>query len=69
MHYVNQPSTSGDPPTLASVDAPSGLTCLHEYRIDWIADKTVSYTDNQHMATLESNVPNAARTLDLEQLV
>ena len=58
-HYTNQPHTPGSPSTTMSkalsFDATAGF---HEYRLDWVAGKTIFYVDGAQQSVLENNVPS-----------
>jgi hypothetical protein len=58
--YSNQANNAGEEPTNDQVDFPSGANPfdeVHEYRIDWRADRTEFFFDGIKQTTLTSNVP------------
>jgi hypothetical protein len=58
--YSNQANTAGEEPTNDQVDFPSGVNPfdeVHEYRIDWRADRTEFFFDGVKQTTLTSNMP------------
>ena len=59
IHYTNH-GDPADSTTVASA-SPADLTSgLHEYRLDWLADRTDFYLDGVKQASLTGNVPSAA---------
>ena len=59
IHYTNQKvSSAADPTTVASA-SPADLTSeMHEYRLDWLPDRTDFYLDGVKQATFTENVPS-----------
>lgn len=57
IHYTNQPDI--DDKTTVEVASPADLTSeMHEYRLDWLPDRTDFYLDGVKQATLTENVPS-----------
>ena len=61
-HYTNQNTTvGGHGSTTSTKPLPSdATTTFHEYRLDWLKDRTVFYLDGILQQTLTVNVPSVA---------
>ncbi|KAK8213427.1 hypothetical protein M8818_002727 [Zalaria obscura] len=61
VHFTNQVTTPGNAETTYNFTAPSDITtAFHEYRIDWVAGKTMFYVDGVLKKTVTKNVPSSA---------
>lgn len=59
IHYTNQKVTSTADQTTVASASPADLTSeMHEYRLDWLPDRTDFYLDGVKQATLTENVPS-----------
>ncbi|KAI9654159.1 MAG: hypothetical protein M1831_005513 [Alyxoria varia] len=62
LHFTNQQTTgyqSGGSPTTKNTPVPRGaFDTPVEYRIDWLADRTVFYVDGEKTAEFDKNVPS-----------
>ena len=56
--YSNQALRPGTSATQEIGAAPESVPTYHEYRIDWIKDRTAFYIDGKLQKTFRSNVPN-----------
>ena len=57
IHYTNQPDVADE--TTVAIASPADLTSeMHEYRLDWLPDRTDFYLDGVKQATLTENVPS-----------
>ena len=60
-HYTNQRLVAGDQATTATKPMPQdGTTTMHEYRLDWLQDRTDFYLNGKLQQTFTQNVPNTA---------
>lgn len=61
VHYTNQKvDTTADQTTVAFASSADLTSELHEYRLDWLPDRTDFYLDGVKQATLTENVPSTA---------
>ncbi len=61
IHYTNQKATLTANPTTVNFTSPADLTSeFHEYRLDWLPDRTDFYLDGVKQASFTENVPNMA---------
>ena len=61
VHYTNQPvNSTADQTTVAFASSANLTSELHEYRLDWLADRTDFYLDGVKQATWTENVPSTA---------
>lgn len=61
VHYTNQRTTNDSVPTTVACPSPADLTSeMHEYRLDWLPDRTDFYLDGVKQASLTGNVPSTA---------
>lgn len=61
IHYTNQKVTKTADKTTVESPIPADLTTeLHEYRLDWLPDRTDFYLDGVKQASLTENVPSVA---------
>ena len=59
-HYTNQPNTPGSQSTTMSKALSFNAAAeFHEYRLDWLAGKTIFYVDGVQQGILEKNVPSS----------
>ncbi|PSK56699.1 Beta-glucanase [Elsinoe australis] len=57
--FTNQALSPGTDETSTTASAPATIaSAYHEYRIDWLQDRTVFYIDGVKKAELTTNVPN-----------
>lgn len=60
-HLTNEQTSSSSAPTSYTVAAPSDASsAFHEYRVDWVAGKTMFYIDSVLVQTITGNVPSSA---------
>lgn len=60
-HYTNQRLIPGGQATTVTKPMPDdATTAMHEYRIDWLQDRTDFFLDGQLQQTFTDNVPNTA---------
>lgn len=63
VHYTNQKvTTTAEQTTVAFASSPDLTSELHEYRLDWLPDRTDFYLDGVKQTTLTENVPSTAGT-------
>ena len=61
IHYTNQKATLTADQTTVAFTSPADLTSeMHEYRLDWLPDRTDFYLDGVKQTTLTGNVPSMA---------
>ena len=61
VHYTNQKASSSAAPTTKSLPLTPDLTTgFHEYRLDWLPDRTDFYLDGALQASFTDNVPTEA---------
>ena len=61
VHYTNQRASSTAAPTTQSLPLNADLTTgFHEYRLDWLPDRTDFYLDGVLQASFTENVPTDA---------
>ena len=59
IHYTNQKATPKSDQTTVASASPADLTSeMHEYRLDWLPDRTDFYLDGVKQASLTGNVPS-----------
>jgi beta-glucanase (GH16 family) len=60
LQYTNQAVVEGGQSTHATGPAPANVATLHEYRVDWTADKTMFFLDGVLQKTFRTNIPTTA---------
>ena len=61
VHYTNQEASPTADQTTVALASPVDLTSeMHEYRLDWLPDRTDFYLDGVKQADLTGNVPSTA---------
>ena len=61
VHYTNQPLNKNTTSTTEKFPLTADLTTgFHEYRLDWLPDRTDFYLDGQLQTSLTDNVPTMA---------